>query len=44
MFKEVSNKNDFPEMEEEILQRWENEDIFNKGSSISETIDRPYAS
>ena len=30
MFKEVSNKTDFPEMEEEILQRWKNEDTFKE--------------
>ena len=36
MFKEVSNKNDFPSMEEEILQKWESDDTFKK--SISNRI------
>lgn len=30
MFKEISNKNDFPKMEEEILEWWEKEDIFKQ--------------
>ena len=33
MFKEVSNKNDFPGMEEEILQKWESDDTFKKSIS-----------
>ena len=33
MFKEISNKIDFPKMEEEILESWDNENVFKKSIS-----------
>ena len=30
MFKEISNKNDFPKMEEEILEWWDEKDVFEQ--------------